>query len=169
MATASPYLAAIGTALPPNYVAQERLTAALREVWARKHTSTERFDRIHHALGMSGRFLALPFEDYPLPSFAAANDAWLRVAPELAANAARESLDRAGLRAIDVDHLFLITVTGIAAPGADVGVAARLGMRRDLRRTPIFGLGCAGGASGIARAADYLRGDPRRRRDGDQC
>ncbi len=159
MTTASPYLAAIGTALPPNYVAQERLTAALREVWARKHASTERFDRIQAALGVGGRSLALPFEDYPLPSFAAANDAWLRVAPELGAAAAREALERAGLRPADVDQLLFVTVTGIGAPTADVGIATRLGMRRDLRRTPIFGLGCVGGAAGVARAADYLRGD----------
>ncbi len=157
MTTASPYVAAIGTALPTNYVAQERLTAALRQVWAQKHASTERFDRIQSALGVNGRYLALPFEDYPLPSFAAANDAWLRAAPELAEAAAREALAAAGLRPADIDHVFFVTVTGIGTPTADVGLATRLGMRRDVKRTPIFGLGCVAGASGVSRAADYVR------------
>lgn len=157
MTTASPYVAAIGTALPANYVAQDRLTAALREVWAQKHSSTERFDRIQNALGVAGRYLALPFEEYPLPSFAAANDAWLRVAPELAEAAAREALAAAELRPADIDHVFFVTVTGIGTPTADVGLATRLGMRRDVKRTPIFGLGCVAGASGVARAVDYVR------------
>ncbi|HZT50317.1 MAG TPA: hypothetical protein VFA22_00200, partial [Stellaceae bacterium] len=161
MTEAAVSLAAVGAALPANYVAQERLSAALREVWARKHASIERFDRIQGALGVSGRYLALPFEDYPLPSFAAANDAWLRVAPELAERAARQALAEARLAAAEVDHLIFVTVTGIGAPGADVGLATRLGMRRDLKRTPIFGLGCVAGASGIARAADYVRGAER--------
>ncbi|HTW87718.1 MAG TPA: 3-oxoacyl-[acyl-carrier-protein] synthase III C-terminal domain-containing protein [Candidatus Binataceae bacterium] len=157
MSTVSPYVAAIGTALPANYVAQERLTAALREVWAQKHSSTERFDRIQSALGVAGRYLALSFEEYPLPSFAAANDAWLRVAPELAEAAARDALAAAELQPADVDHVFFVTVTGIGTPTADVGLATRLGMRRDVKRTPIFGLGCVAGASGIARAVDYVR------------
>jgi alkylresorcinol/alkylpyrone synthase len=157
MISASPYVAAIGTALPTNYVAQEQLTAALRQVWAQKHTSTERFDRIQKALGVSGRYLALPFEEYPLPSFAAANDAWLRVAPALAESAAREALEAAALQPGDIDQLFFVTVTGIGTPTVDVGLATRLGMRRDLKRTPIFGLGCVAGAAGLARAADYVR------------
>ncbi len=161
MTHASISLAAIGTALPSNYVPQERLSAALREVWVRKHASIERFDRIQGALGVNGRYLALPFEEYPLPSFAAANDAWLRVAPELAERAARQALADARLTPADVDHLIFVTVTGIGAPTADVGLATRLGMRRDLKRTPIFGLGCVAGAAGLARAADYMRGDER--------
>ena len=62
----------------------------------------------------------------------------------------------------DVDHLFFVTTTGIATPSIDARLANRLGLRPDVRRTPIFGLGCAAGAAGIARAADYLQAYPDR-------
>jgi alkylresorcinol/alkylpyrone synthase len=59
-----------------------------------------------------------------------------------------------------VDHLFFVSVTGIATPSIDALLVNRLGLRADLKRTPIFGLGCVGGAAGVARAADYLRAFP---------
>ena len=98
---------------------------------------------------------------YGIDSFAKGNDAWLRIAPEMAEAAARKALARAQLTSRDIDHIFFVTVTGIATPTIDVALSNRLGMRRDLKRTPIFGLGCGAGAAGIARTADYLRGFPR--------
>src|SRR5208283_4977720 len=71
--------------------------------------------------------------------------------------AAESALAQAGLAATDVDHIFFTTVTGIASPSIDARLVNRMSMRTDIKRTPIFGLGCVGGAAGIARAADYLR------------
>jgi len=155
----APYVAAVGTALPQNYVSQSELTAALRELWARRYGDVSRFDRLQGALGIQGRYLALPMRDYyAINSFAQGNDAWLRIAPDLAETAARQALERAKLSPRDIDHLFFVTVTGIATPTIDVALANRLGMRRAVKRTPIFGLGCGAGAAGLARAADYARG-----------
>jgi alkylresorcinol/alkylpyrone synthase len=124
-----------------------------------RYGDVSRFDRLQRALGIRGRYLALPMRDYyALDSFAKANNAWLRVAPELAEAAARKALDRADLEPRDIDHIFFVTVTGIATPTIDVALANRLGMRRDIKRTPIFGLGCGAGAAGLARTADYVRG-----------
>ena len=64
------------------------------------------------------------------------------------------------MTARDVDHLFFVTGTGIATPSLDARIVNQLGMRSDVRRTPIFGLGCAGGVAGVIRAADVLRGFP---------
>jgi alkylresorcinol/alkylpyrone synthase len=155
----APHISGVGTALPENYVSQEELTGALRQLWMQRYGDVSRFDRLQGALGIQGRYLALPMPDYyPLDSFAKGNDAWLRVAPELAEKASRTALERAGLEARDIDHVFFVTVTGIATPTIDVALSNRLGMRRDLKRTPIFGLGCGAGAAGLARTADYVRG-----------
>ena len=155
----APFVSGVGTALPDNYVSQEELTAALRQLWMQRFGDVSRFDRLQGALGIQGRYLALPMLDYyPLDTFAKGNDAWLRVAPELAEKASRVALERAGLEPRDIDHIFFVTVTGIATPTIDVALSNRLGMRRDLKRTPIFGLGCGAGAAGLARTADYVRG-----------
>jgi alkylresorcinol/alkylpyrone synthase len=156
-----PRVASVGTALPRNYVTQETLTTALREFWVARGHKLDAFDRLHKATKVSGRYLALPMLEYAgLESFEQSNRAWMRLAPELGAEAARLALARAGLRATDIRHLFLVTGTGIATPSIDTCIISALDLRADIKRTPIFGLGCAGGASGVARAADYLRAFP---------
>jgi alkylresorcinol/alkylpyrone synthase len=157
----APKIRAIGCALPPHYYPSEVLSAALLDEWHARGNERARLERIHRAAGVRGRHLALPMVEYrSLRSFAAANDAWVRVATELGGEALECALHRAGLSPADVDHFFFTTVTGIASPGIDVKLINRLGMRADVKRTPMFGLGCVGGAAGTARAADYLRGFP---------
>ncbi len=157
----APRVIGTGTALPSNYVNQDQLTARLRELWSRRYSDLRRFDQIQAALGITGRHLALPIEEYiPLDTFAKTNDAWMKAAPEVGARAARAALEQAGLEPSDVDHLFFVTVTGIAVPSIDTRIISALGMRKDIKRTPIFGLGCVAGATGTARAADYIRAYP---------
>lgn len=156
-----PKVHAVGRALPPNYADQETLIAALRGLWAQKHFNIERLEDLHRSVQVSGRYLALPVKDYEgLDTFAKRNDAWLRVAEEVGAEAVTSALKAAGLTPRDIDHLFFVTVTGIATPSIDARLVNRLGMRPDIKRTPIFGLGCVAGAAATARASDYLRAFP---------
>ena len=157
----SPDLRTIGRALPANYYSSETLSAALWQQWDGSPHERARYERIHRAAGVRGRHLALPLEEYrDLQSFAASNATWTRAATELGMTAVQTALAQVGLTPRDVDHIFFNTVTGIASPSIDVKLINRLGMRTDVKRTPIFGLGCVGGAAGTARAADYLRAFP---------
>lgn len=161
-----PRLRTIGRALPEHYYRSDVLGEALWNAWATapdapKDRARERarFERIHRSAGVRGRHLALPIEAYAdlQRSFGASNAAWCRAAVDLGTEAVVAALASAGLEPRDVDHIFFNTVTGIASPSIDVKIMNRLGMRHDVKRTPIFGLGCVGGAAGTARAADYLR------------
>ena len=157
----APRVSAVGRALPKHYLDQEALIAALRGYWARKHFHVERLEDLHRAVQVSGRHLALPLDGYAgLDSFAKCNDAWIEAAQELGAAALSDGLARAGLSPGDVDHLFFVTVTGIATPSLDARLVNRLAMKSSVKRTPIFGLGCVAGAAGTARAADALRAYP---------
>jgi alkylresorcinol/alkylpyrone synthase len=156
-----PRLAAVGRALPPHWYDQETLLAALRAHWAARHFNADRLADLHRAVQVKGRHLALPLEAYPtLDGFRKSNDAWIEAATDLGAEAIRDGLRRAGLDARDVGLLWFVTVTGLSVPSLDVRLANRLGLRPDVRRTPVFGLGCAAGAGGTARAADMLRAFP---------
>jgi alkylresorcinol/alkylpyrone synthase len=151
----------VGTALPPHYADQETLIAAFRAHWSKQHFNIERLEELHRAVQVGGRYLALPVEEYErLERFSERNGVWIRVAQELGEQAIRVAADRAGIGLGDVDHLFFVTVTGIATPSVDALLMNRLRLRPDVKRTPIFGLGCVAGAAGLARAADYVRGFP---------
>ncbi len=161
MAVTHPRVAAVGRALPKNWYDQETLLAALRAYWAARHYNADRLADLHRAVQVKGRHLALPLEAYPaLDTFRKSNDAWIAAATDLGEEAVRAALGKAGLAPGDVDHLFFATVTGLSVPSLDARLANRLHLRRGAKRTPIFGLGCAAGAAGTARAADLLRAFP---------
>ncbi len=154
-----PVVASVGRALPAHYADQESLIQAFRRHWAAQHYNLERLEELHRAVQVSGRYLALPISAYEaLDTFAKRNEAWRRAAIDLGESAIVTALKRAELLATDVDHFFFVTVTGISTPSIDAAIVNRLGMRSDVKRTPIFGLGCVAGAAGTARACDYLRG-----------
>jgi alkylresorcinol/alkylpyrone synthase len=154
-------LAAVGTALPPHYYDQETLLAAAREVWRDKVFNLERLEQLYRNVLVGGRYLALPLAEYSkLATFGQANDAWIRVGQEIGAAALSTALTRAGLEPAAIDTLITVSVTGIATPSLDARLMNRLALRPDVKRVPIFGLGCVAGAAGLARAADYLRGHP---------
>jgi alkylresorcinol/alkylpyrone synthase len=156
-----PHLLAVGRALPPHYASQEELIAAFAEHWRRQHFNLDRLAELHRATQVGGRHLALPLAEYPaLDSFQKSNAAFLRVGTEVGEAAVRDGLRRAGLEPQDVDHLFFVTVTGVSTPSLDARLVNRLGLPADVKRTPIFGLGCMAGAAGVARASDVLRAFP---------
>ncbi len=155
-------IASVGRALPGNHYDQEQLLAALGKLWAGRFHNPTRLEQIQRNTLVGGRHLALPIEEYEgLRGFGATNAAFIRCGLELGERAIREALAAASLAPRDVDAIFSLSVTGIAAPSLDARLVNRLGLRSDVKRTPIFGLGCVGGAAGIARAADYLRAFPR--------
>jgi len=152
----------VGAAFPPHYYDQNELLAAFRKHWAKRHFNLERLESLHHNVMVGGRHLALPMEEYDgLETWGQANAAWIRVAQEVGAEAVREGLAAAGLETSDVSALFCVTVTGVATPSIDARVMNLLDLPSDVKRVPIFGLGCVAGAAGIARAADYVRAYPR--------
>jgi alkylresorcinol/alkylpyrone synthase len=137
------------------------LIEAFKKHWAGRHYNLDRLEDLHRHVLVGGRHLALPLEDYEkLTSFTDANRVFIDKAKDLGARALLDGLETAGLVPRDIDHIFFVTTTGVATPSIDALLVNRLNLRTDVKRTPIFGLGCLAGAAGVARAADYLRGFP---------
>jgi alkylresorcinol/alkylpyrone synthase len=154
-------IVSVAPALPPHRYAQQEITDRFAELVLPAGTDRRMLDRFHSAAGVQTRHLALPIESYPaLEGFSAANDAFIEVAVELGHQAVSSALSKAGLTGADVDLIVSTSVTGVAAPSIDARLDPRLGLRTDVKRLPIFGLGCVAGAAGVARLHDYLRGDP---------
>lgn len=152
------HISGVQTVLPDHRYEQAEITEAFSRL---THCDEDLLRRFHAATGVTGRNLALPLEDYAkLDSFARANDMYVEIALDLAEQALRGALTKAGIRPEKVDHLLFCSTTGLATPSLDARLAQRAGLRPDVKRVPVFGLGCAAGASGLARLHDYLRGWP---------
>ena len=155
-----PRLASLAVAVPPHRIGQDEARRLLESVYAGEHEPLALL-RILERCGVRTRHLAFPPEHYLRPrSFEARNREFVEKAVELAADAARDALARGGGRPDRIDHLVVATTTGLATPSLDALLVPRLGLRPDVRRWPLFGLGCAGGVGAVSRAADLLRGAP---------
>ncbi|MFD7516001.1 type III polyketide synthase [Streptomyces niveus] len=154
-------IAAVHGVLAPYRYTQSEITDMVARTCLPAGSDRRVMDRLHESVRVHSRHMALPLDDYvKIDGFGAANDIFIEVAGDLGAEAVRGALRTAGLRPSDVDLLMFTSVTGVAAPSVDARLVGRLGLRPDVKRLPIFGLGCVAGAAGIARLHDYLRGWP---------
>lgn len=155
-------LVAVQAVLPVHRYAQAELTEAFAEVVTGTAAERGLLRRFHANAGVDFRHLAVPLEQYEkLSDFGLANDAFIEAAVELGTEAVAQAVDAAQLAPRDVDLFVSTTITGLAVPSLDARISGRLGLRRDIKRVPVVGLGCVAGAAGVARLHDYLVGHPR--------
>lgn len=151
----APRIAGTAVAFTPHLHTQEDVTRELTAV------APAGFERFAQTSGVETRNLALPITRYPtLSGFTEANREYINVATDLGASAVASALANAHLTPADVDVIVSVSSTGVAVPTIDARLASRIGLRADVKRVPLFGLGCVAGAAGMARVHDYLRGYP---------
>lgn len=154
-------IAGVASAFPKYYYNQELLVAALKNDWRHRLPNPDILDRLDESMKVDGRYLVRPISFYEgMTTWGEANDVWIESALELGEKALCRALVGAGLQPRELSAIFVTSVTGIAAPSLDARLANRMGLSPNIKRIPIFGLGCVAGAAGIARAADYVRAYP---------
>ncbi len=154
----------MATAVPPHAVPQTEVRALVARMFAGSEAGSTRLLQVFDHSGIAQRHFCMPLEWYMTErTFAEQNAHYLEHALALGTTAAQRALERAGLAATDLDHVLFLSSTGIATPSLDAHLSLALGCRPDCKRTPVWGLGCAAGAAGLARARDLALADPRAR------
>jgi alkylresorcinol/alkylpyrone synthase len=148
-------IASVTIEFPPHQVGQQEALSGLTGLGG------PQFDRFAASAGVEKRRLAMPLTQYgKLSGFTEANDVFIETALELGERALLSAFDAAKVKPSEVDIVFSTTVTGLAVPTLDARLATRVGLRPDVKRIPLFGLGCVAGAAGVARMHDYLLAYP---------
>jgi alkylresorcinol/alkylpyrone synthase len=154
-------IASVASAFPKHYYKNEVVVEALKNEWRNLLPNADILDRLDESMKVEGRYTVEPIEFYQdMQTWGQANNAWIKHALDLGEKALCRALQKAGLEPRDLSAIFVTSVTGIAAPSIDARLVNRLGLSPNIKRIPIFGLGCVAGAAGISRAADYVRGFP---------
>ena len=155
-------LVSAATAYPANTYSQSAITGALQKLWKDRLSNPEIIARLHARCGVAQRHLVLKLPEYArVGGFGETNNIWIEAAVRIGSQAICRALNRADLQPSDISALFFTSVTGVASPSIDARLINKLPFSENLKRIPIFGLGCVAGAAGIARAADYVRAYPK--------
>jgi alkylresorcinol/alkylpyrone synthase len=156
-----PRLLALATAAPERQLEQEAVTLAAQGIFDSEKSDIERLSKVFENAGVARRYTPMPLEwfkqDHGWPERMAA---FREHALDLLEDAARTCLAAAKIDASEVDALVVVSTTGVSAPSLDAFLLNRLPFRGNLKRLPIFGLGCAGGVLGLSRAAELAQAAP---------
>lgn len=159
-----PRLVDVVIAPPEPVVPQEVAAAYARETFGPHFHNIDRLMPVFENAGIRTRRTCQPIDWYRSDhSLGEASAAYVEAATTLCGRAARELFDRRGLAPEAIDRIIYVNTTGLATPSIDARLINILGLRRNVRRTPIWGLGCAGGVAGLGVAYDHLVGRPTER------
>jgi predicted naringenin-chalcone synthase len=155
-----PRLLGLGTATPPLCLSQAAVAQRLADLWSLRGSDLERWQRIIVGSEISTRYGVLPIEQVLRLSTEARMALYERSAPELAEAAAGRALRRSGIDPGRVTDLIVVSCTGFSAPGVDIALVDRLGLRPTVRRTVVGFMGCFGAIIGLRTAVGACRADP---------
>jgi alkylresorcinol/alkylpyrone synthase len=157
-------ISAVGTAVPPYRVDQDSVRDFSRSLFQEAFPDIDRLIPIFDNALIRERYFSAPPDWFSRQhTFAEKNDVYVAMAIELGKTAILKCLSTAGLEPQAIDHIIFVSTTGLATPSIDARLVNALALRKDIRRTPVWGLGCAGGVSGLTRAFEFTRAFPDKR------
>lgn len=157
----TPKILSLATAVPSHVMTQTDALALGRSLFTDHYPNFSRFEEAYTNAGIKQRHICVPLEWlHETHGWKECNELYVSEALNLLERAAQQCLNEAGLTPNQIDGIVIASSTGLATPSLDVRLAQRMPFRNDIKRLPIFGLGCAGGATGLARTAELAKAAP---------
>lgn len=169
----------LGTALPSHIVTQDEAESLARVLCERTGASAATMSTLFRLSGVARRHTVLPprtlldwLDRFGLSGeergggglgTAGRMEIYSEEALRLGQAAARQALDASGVDASRITHLVTVSCTGFTAPGLDVGLIEKLGLRPDTERLHVGFMGCHGAVNGMRAARAFAASDPRAR------
>ena len=154
-------LLSLATAVPPRVIEQSEAKACAREAFGGRKALFDRLAGVFDNAGIAKRHIVAPAEWYVEDhGWSDRNQLYLQASEQMFEEAATKAIQGAGLNADEIDGVVTVSTTGIATPSLEARAGPRIGLRDDVRRMPVFGLGCAGGVNGLAAAARCAAAEP---------
>ena len=155
------YLQGLSTTLPPFCLTQTEVRDRAELIFGGRYPQFDRLAKTFDTAGIDKRYSVVPIDWFSENhGWVDRTRAYLDGAKAMFISAAHGALTDAEWQAQDVDFVVTVTSTGIATPTLEAQVLTDMGFRSDIIRVPMFGLGCAGGVSGLSIAATLARGRP---------
>lgn len=156
-----PRLNSLATVTPKHKLVQSEVAKAAADLFSKEFNDFDRLLPVYTNAQIDTRSSCVPLDWYLEPhTFSERNDLYIKNALDLIEEAANVCFEVAGLQPSDIGGLVIVSSTGMATPSLDALLMERMQLRRDIRRLPIFGLGCVGGVLGLARAAAMAKSEP---------
>ena len=153
-------LLSLATAVPPHVIEQQAAKETARRAFGRKNLF-DRLSGVFDNASIATRHTVAPLDWYERPhGWAERNSVYLAASEQLFVEAASKAIERSGLSPDQIDGVVTVSTTGIATPSLEARVGKRVGLRGNVRRIPVFGLGCAGGVNGLSLAARLASAEP---------
>ncbi len=154
-------LLSLATAVPPRVVEQQEAKVRAREAFGGSKDLFDRLSSVFDNAGIARRHIVAPQDWYMQGhGWRDRNAVYLEASEDLFVEAAGAAIEKAELTPADIDGIVTVSTTGIATPSLEARAASRLGFRDNVRRVPVFGMGCAGGVNGLAATARFAAGEP---------
>lgn len=154
-------LLSLATAVPPHVVEQSEAKSRAREAFGGNKALFDRLSGVFDNAGIARRHIVAPQDWYMSGhGWHDRNAVYLEAAEKLFIDAATAAIGKAGLMPDQIDGVVIVSTTGIATPSLDARAFTKVGFRPDVRRVPVFGLGCAGGVNGLALTSRLALADP---------
>ncbi|RSL30715.1 type III polyketide synthase [Salibacterium salarium] len=157
-----PYIEHVATQNAPYPVPQKETAEVVRNLFGRHFSDIDRLLKVFDSGQIKNRYFAAPIQWFEEEhGLAEKNALYIKESVDMGSKAVRQCLEETETSADEVDAFFMISSSGMATPTIDARIMNELGFPSHIKRIPLWGLGCAGGASGLSRAHEFLLAYPR--------